>query len=168
MLYFLIALVIMFSLIDRSLRIGRLERLKLELRFQLFALRDELRLAVINGEAPDNKWFEYLDTTLTKAIDHIQEINLWEALALLSIYKKDKSVLHAQAGLLSALQERENEKISEVYYKLLKTLAGFIMERHAILKAFVVGSVIIARTVNKLAKVVTTAPETSTLLEYSS
>lgn len=170
MLYFLASMLIMLALLDRALRIGRLESLRLETRFRLFALRDELRRGGFSGAAPQNKWFEYLDTTITKAIDVLPHINAWEALALLAAYAKDKSVWAAHIELSEALEQPENHALSEVYDKYLDCIVDLLAERHRtsgrvlVTTARAVGRM--AHLKNRLAEIITIAPETSTLLNY--
>ena len=171
MLYFLISILIMSWLLDKALRQGRTEALLIRVRFKLFALRDELREAVIDGTAPDNRWFEYLDTTITKLIDHLPQITAWEALAFFISYRRNDSVLRAQEALFDAMCRDENRKLQDIYSKLVLCIIELLFHRHigitllTSLTAHVVGS---ARTLrNRVAQTFTVAPETSTLLEYA-
>ena len=171
MLYFLASMLIMLALLDRAIRVGRLESLMLETRFKLFALRDELRCAAIKGEVPQNRWFEYLDTSITKAIDALPRISVWEALALLYSYAGDKSVVQAQKELFEAFEEEENVGLGEIYGKYLLCIMTLLVQRHKTLKFTVVGTArMMGKMVNlkdRLAAIFTVAPETSTLLEHS-
>lgn len=172
MLYVLASMLIMLTLIDRSLRIGRLETLRLETRFKLFALRDKLRHAAICGDVPYNRWFAYLDTSLTKSIDVLPQISVWEALALVYSYRNNKSLLKAQLELLAALAQEENRQLAEVYKEYLVCLTTLLVKRHraagytAMALARVVGGV--TNLKGRLAAIFTIAPETSTLLTRKS
>lgn len=171
MLYFLIAMLIMLALFDRALRKGRFELLFAETRFKLFALRDELRDGVINGTLPENKWFEYLDTTITKAIDLLPTITAWEALGLVLRYKDDSAVQHAQLTLIEALGEDENKGLANIYAKFVICIAEFLFRRHLGIRFGMTALVqVVGRArglKNKVAEIVTVAPETSTLNQYA-
>jgi hypothetical protein len=160
----------MLALIDRALRVGRLEQLMLEARFGFFALRDELRLAAIDGEVPHNRWFDYLDTSITKAIDALPHINAWEALALLYNHSDDESIIRAQQELYEALAREENQGLKKIYTNYLICILELLVERHRTLGRVAFNVVRMrGRVVNlkdKLAKIFTVAPETSTLLEH--
>lgn len=172
MLYFLVSMLVMLALLDRALRIERLETLRLETRFSLFKVRDELRLATIEGKAPQNKWFEYLDTSITKAIDLLPHINAWEALALMFTYANDTSVLGAEMELHEALEQPENRELDKVYRNYIVCIARLLFKRHRssarVLLYFArfVGKV--SKIKDRMATIVSIAPETSTLLEHHS
>jgi len=117
MLYAIVTLAIMAGLLNRAVRQDALELKKLDMRFKLFALRDELRRGIIEESVPHNQWTEYLDTTLTKTIDALQEINVWEALALVASYRNDSLILQPQKNLEAALKQKENAKTKQIYDK---------------------------------------------------
>jgi hypothetical protein len=144
------------------------------LRFDLFALRDELRAAVIAGEAPQNKWFEYLDTTITKSIDNIQHLNIWEIGGLVLNHGHDESLVQAYLRLLDALAEPGNERLAQIYGRLVGLNATFLAGRHRVTVATVLGlagmatrtAKVIDRCRKRIELVLSGAPETSTLLRY--
>ncbi len=170
MLYFLIALVILFALCDKASRYSRVELLLLNSRFKLFKIRDELRNSAMYGEVEPNKWFDYLDTSLTKTIDKLPKLTIWQALILFVHYKDDEQIENAEKELMKALSEDGNEKIAELYDKYLLAVAEFIFTRHRSMRfsfkiaARVTGSLMSLK--NEMAKIVSAAPETSTLLKY--
>jgi hypothetical protein len=171
MLYFLIAMLIMLALFDKALRRGRFELLFAETRFKLFALRDELRDGVINGSLPENKWFEYLDTTITKAIDLLPTITAWEALGLVMRYKDDSAVQHAHLTLMKAFGEHSNQGLANIYAKFVMCIAEFLFRRHVGIKFGMTALVQVlgrARGLKKkVAEMVAVSPETSTLNQYA-
>jgi hypothetical protein len=171
MLYVLISVLIMASLLDRAIRKGRIELLLLEMRFKFFALRDELREGVIDGSLPENKWFEYLDTSITKAIDLLPTITAWEALALVLRYRNDPQVEQAQIALLSAFSEEENQNLAMIYGKFVAHIVEILIRRHIGIRYGMMGLakiVVGARGFKeKAAKIITVAPETSTFRHYA-
>jgi hypothetical protein len=171
MLYALIAIFVMVSLLDKALRRGRVEVLLLEMRFKLFAVRDELREGVINGVIPENKWFEYLDTSITKAIDLLPTITAWEVLGLGWRYKNDPEILQAQVALFEALGKEENEKLAETYGKFLGCIVELLFRRHVAIRYGMTGIVLGVKRAQEFkknsAQIITVAPETSTLIHYA-
>ncbi len=130
MLYIIISTIVMLGFLDRSLRRGHLDKLKLKTRFELFAFRDELRLALIRGEVAPGRWFDYLDTTLTKSIDNLDDINLWESIALLLSYSKDPAIEAAIAKQAEELRDPANHRLLDLQTKFTSCLARFLMKRH--------------------------------------
>lgn len=170
MLYFLIALVILFALCDRASRHSRIELLLLNSRFKLFKIRDELRRNAIRGQLETNKWFDYLDTSLTKTIDQLPKLTIWQAFILFVHYKDDEQILNAERELMKALDEEGNEKLSELYSNYLLSVAEFIFTRHRSMrlsfKVLAKATGGLMKLKNEMAKIISAAPETSTLLKY--
>lgn len=161
----------MLVLLDRALRIGRQETLLCETRFKLFALRDELRMAAIEEAIPQNRWFEYLDTTLTKAIDKLPRFTAWEALALYVNHRHDLSISEAVRCLDEALEQSENSGLAEFYDKFVLCLVEFLFERHIVTSHTMLAIANVASGVltirDRLVRILTAAPETSTLQQYA-
>jgi hypothetical protein len=172
MLYVLISVLIMAALLDRSLRRGRVELLLLEMRFKLFALRDELRLGVIDGTMPNNNWFEYLDTSITKTIDLLPTITVWEAVGLVWRYKNTEEIQAAQRDVMLALSEEVNKPLATIYAKFLVCIIEILVRRHVGIRYGMTGLakvVVGARGLKeKAASIITVAPETSTYYQYVS
>ncbi len=171
MLYVLVSVLIMTALLDKALRRGRIELLLLEMRFKLFALRDELREGVISGTTPENNWFEYLDTSITKAIDLLPTITVWEALALVLRYRNDEEVQRAQMTLFEALSREENKKLAEIYGEFVVCIVEVLFRRHIGIRYGMTAAAKIVVSAKefkkKAAQIVTVAPETSTLSHYA-
>ena len=172
MLYVLISVLIMAALLDRSLRRGRVEVLLLEMRFRLFALRDELRLGVIEGTMPNNNWFEYLDTSITKTIDLLPTITIWEAVCLVWRYKDREEIQSAQHALIQAFAEETNKPLAAIYTKFVVCIIEILVRRHVGIRYGMTGVakvVVSARGLKeKAARIITVAPETSTYYQYAS
>jgi hypothetical protein len=164
-------MLIMAALFDRATRRGRIELVLLDARFKLFALRDKLREAAIAGEAPENKWFEYLDTTITKSIDMLPRLTVWEVLGLVVAYREDESVIHAQTTLFQALGLEENRKLAEIYGELVVRIGEVLFRRHLATRYMMYAVVFVVRRAQgfkkRAAEIVTVAPETSTLMQYT-
>ncbi len=181
MLYAIVTLAIFAGLLNRALRQESLGLKKLDARFKLFELRDELRRGIIDASVPYNRWAKYMDTTLTKTIDALQEVNIWEAIALVLSYRNDSSIRQAQMNLENALKKKENEKIKQIYDKYEICLFDFLLLRHSALvgsikrtgAASIRASVAVDRCVayvcrkrDQAVRLFGSVPETSTLLKY--
>src|ERR1700737_4672493 len=100
MLYLILTTLILLALLDRALRGGRIRLLKLDVEFQLFELRDELRNEGIREEIPYHNWFDYMDTTLTRTIGAIDKVNPWLAVGFIRIHRKDADLFCAYEEML--------------------------------------------------------------------
>jgi hypothetical protein len=171
MLYVIIGVIAMCMLLDKAARRGRLSKLKLKTRFQLFSLRDELRWSLIKGEVQPNRWFEYMDTTLTKSIDNLEDINLLESVALVALYHRNQEVHEAVAKLKEALAQPSNRQLALISEKYTECLTHFLIARHF---GTVRSGLFLLKVADKLnalnrglVNIFASAPETSTLLMYS-
>lgn len=165
MLLMVVAGIVMLAFLDRAMRTGRLDLLKLRFRFDLFALRDELRAAVIAGKVPKDNWFEYLDTTITKAIDHIDGANMYEMFALVVGHLHDREILEAYSKFLVTIQEERNAELLRIYSKYIALHVRFLGKRHRAVKKLFLQT---DRSLKAVKRVLTSSPERSTLLRYCS
>ena len=165
----------MLWLLDRAVRIGRQEGVLLDTRFKLFALRDALRAAGINHDIPQNKWFEYLDTTITKFIDLLPRFTLCETLILYFTHRHDPPVIAARQKLETVMNADENRRLARFYTALARVLLEFLFRRHIITSTVAMHvaknwkrlSAIADKVTAKMVKTLTASPETSTLMEYA-
>jgi hypothetical protein len=176
MLYLLLIGIVMLALLDRTVRNGRLRVLKLETKYKLFALRDELRRAAMRGEIPDNNWLEYMDTTLTMTIERLDAVSLWAVLVMMFRHRKDEPLfLDLQTKMKAAFALEENKKTAEIHLRYRECLSRFLRARHPIASAVehtVEGLLTqleaASRREKAIAQTFAAAPETSTLMRYGS
>jgi hypothetical protein len=170
MLYFLISLVVLVGFLDRSARKSRIDLLMTETRFRLFAIRDELRLAVMEEEIANDKWFDYLDTSLTKMVDLLPKLSLWQLVVLMVHYRNDQRMMRGNEELMEFVQDKDNKRFSELFGKYLLVVGEFLFRRHRVISLFFVGALRTAKRVTtakeEAAAIVATAPETSTFFNY--
>jgi len=121
MFYLILATAIMLALLDKTIRGGRVRLLKLELEFKLFALRDQLRIDAIKEESPYNRWFDYMDTTLTRTIGALGTINPWYVVGFMCIHRNDTDLFCAYEEMRKALRQSENYKIERIYERTPST-----------------------------------------------
>ncbi len=113
---------------------GRLDRVQLDFRYRLFAIRDELREEAISGEIDKESWvFKYLDTTITKSINLLPRMSIWVITYRLLTQKKDPQFNEAIGELISELKKPDNHKIRMIDKKFDMVIGEFLIERHNIL-----------------------------------
>lgn len=170
MLIVVLCLIILLSFLDSSARRGQFEVLKLEKSFELFAIRDELRRKLIQGKIPADNWFFYLDTSITKTIEDINKLTIWEAVALIMHYEKNNRLSSALDQRAKAM--RKNPELAAVFVKYIDCVSSFLRERHGSLIQIVrllrkaVDGLAGRFSFDKAVRVISSSPETSTLLQY--
>lgn len=164
MLIAIISGIVMLSLFDRAMRLERISLAQMKARFELFEIRDELRRRGRNGQVHENKWFSYMDTTLTRALMSMEFLSIWHAIAFLWV-ADEKRIIEAVQIRAQALDEMP--ALAELYDRYGKCLWKLMRERHALLwKVFGVIEVVLGWR-RKVVTALDAAPETSTLLEYT-
>ena len=170
MLFAIASLFGMLVLLDRAVRIERLRLLKLKKQYQLFALRDELRNAAIEGEIEMGRWFECVDTTLTRVIESLDMINIYEMTGLLYVHRHDEELREALERLKEALDNPKNKKLKEIFVLYGNTMLEFLYDRHYVLINTVTTTDRIYKWTKKAKQIfldlLMSAPETSTLTEH--
>lgn len=168
MLIPILSALIMLALLDKALRLERLEFAQLDAKLKFFAIRDDLRRLERRGEVDHDRWFAYMDTTLTRSITAIEILNVWHAFAFMAtcdmrkinIAEQNRSVAMKQRPSLAAIHRAYSDAIDQL-----------IRERHALLwrllglLAMLFGTM--TRTRRSIINALSGAPETSTLLQYA-
>jgi hypothetical protein len=179
MLIAIVTSIVLITVIDRFARVGRIELAEARTRHELFALRDRLRREAIAGAIQFDGWFKYMDTTLTRSIDSVHDVNLWKALTYFSVYGRLEMAERAYSDLQEAMQQRP--ALRAVYTAYSETLWDLIEERHILIRnlpkvVFAAGRVFSAldgcfswlrKSKRHALEGLLSAPETSTLLEYA-
>jgi hypothetical protein len=103
----------------------------LKYRYNLYAFRDKFRDSTISGSIDNKDWtFDYLDSSISKAINELPLANFWTFLTLTLIHKNDKNIVEFSRHLdLSVIRNKEFEK----FYNEFGSLIGrFIVQSHII------------------------------------
>lgn len=176
MLFVIVGCLVLLALLDRTVRGGRIRLAEMDFRFGLFHIRDVLRDAAINEEISYSKWFDYMDTTLTRTLDSIDAVNPWMAVGYAFTHRNDLAVKDGLRDLQEALRQPENRKIARVYAMYTECLSSFLKARFpaswplaAITFAIITkerNSDSVQEEERKLAPVFSVSPETSTFSEY--
>ena len=162
MVYLLISGIVIFGFLDMAARRSYHDRLITKTRFRIFALRDELRLKVIEGEIEQDKWFDYMDTTLTKMIDLVPSLKLSKVLLIVIGYQNDPTIMKS-ASELSAFLET-NPYYADLTHRYFNCVTGFLIKRS--LTGRIIEWFFTQEREDEAVKIMATAPETSTFGEY--
>jgi hypothetical protein len=146
--------------------------------FHLYALRDELREAAIDGRARSSNWvFEYLDSSIAKTIAALPTLTVWALLYFTVAYHGDARIRSAVQHLDRALEKPENACLAVVHEKYVEAIGDFLVGRHVSVRAilwlipWLFASIRIAqrlqRSWQRALQLSTEVPETSTLSESS-
>jgi hypothetical protein len=176
-------MLIMLAFLDRAARIGRLDLEDTKLRFGLFAVRDELRRSLIRGGVKYNRWFKYLDTTITRNLHNVRDINPALATVALIQFRKNAVIDSAYHEREAALKLPENRALADSYQKYISVLGEYLSSRHPYsLKFFACLMVLMAKPAHvddihastdpnlsgqAVAPIFSLSPQTSTLLRYT-
>lgn len=176
MLFVILGCLVLLALLDRTVRGGRIRLAELDFRFGLFEIRDVLRDAAIDEEISYSKWFDYMDTTLTRTLDAVEAVNPWMAVGYAFTHRNDPAVKQGRRELEEALRRPENKKIARVYAMYTECISKFLKARFP--ASWPLAAIIFAITdrqqrsdsvqeeERKLAPVFSFSPETSTFSEY--
>ena len=173
MLVFSISVLIMLAMLDRAVHGLRLEGTQMEARFKLFRLRDELRMATIDGTIPYNEFFRYLDTTLSRTIENIRSVNLWEGFSIYLDLRNDREIRKATQWLDAQLKQSENRGMLPIYAGYSEVLAELLSNRHILVRNLCLATGRIANFMSEISKFkrsiaesYSRAPQTSTLIQH--
>lgn len=178
MLVVIISCIVLLALLDKTVRGGRIRLAELDFRFGLFHIRDVLRDAAINEEISYSKWFDYMDTTLTRTLDAVEAVNPWMASGYAFTHRNDPAVQEGLKELQEAFRRPENKKIARVYAMYTECVSKFLKARFPV--SWPVVAIIFAMATKdkeqnhnsvqeeerKLAPVFSVSPATSTFSEY--
>jgi hypothetical protein len=170
MFYLVIGTILLIGLLDTAARRSRINALQVQIRFQLFGFRDELRMKAIEGEIVQDNWFDYFDTTFTKMIEKVDELTIWKILLLLVHYHDDEGIARSTKELFAFLYADGNEFYLDLFGRYAHAMGTYLLHRHRIIG---ISTALAARVTNRILQikndasaVVATAPETSTFTRY--
>lgn len=176
MLFIILGSLVLLVLLDRTVRGGRVRLAELDLRFGLFEIRDVLRDAAINEEISYSKWFDYMDTTLTRTLDTVEAVNPWMAAGYAFTHRNDPNVQEGLKELQEALRRPENRKIARVHAMYTECVVKFLKRRFPVswpLAAITFALLTknqrcdsVQQEERELAPVFSVSPATSTFSEY--
>ena len=104
------------------------------LRWQLYAVRDELRWAAVQDRSVlDSRHFWLLDRTLTRQCEDLDEVSLWSMLPL-AFATKERARVNARAEEFeNEMKLPENELFSSIFKKSAALFTTHLLWRHAVL-----------------------------------
>jgi len=163
----------LFLAVYWKLRNQYYKRLAIKYSYMLYDLRDSLREQAVLMKINTNDWqFKYLDTSFSKTIQELPNLNLLLSIIISSKYKTKKS---SKVAIIKGMQE--NDTYSLLYHEYSMILLHYIFEKMILLNfAFTVSKSLhitskniksyINKNVKKVVSNITVAPETSTFLTY--
>lgn len=169
MLYIVIGCVVLLAFIDRVVRKGRIERLEMTAAFQLYALRDRLRAAAIDGNTPVNNWFNYLDTSLSRTAGNIERVSIWTYYWYVVACKDIDPQVRQASHLRNLVFTRgEYRVMAEIFKEYEATIMGTLCARHHFLMFRHRRELKRAtRPARRAVKKFSSIPVTSTLLQFA-
>lgn len=126
MLILFFSAVVMLSMLDRALRIGRVELVRLRTRHKLLALRDRLQEAVVTGAvSPDSPEFGMCMDLLESVAKYIHGLHIYAIIGTSLVVESatDRKVQKLQA----------NSRCKAVLDGFHKCMAEFYKEQHPIM-----------------------------------
>lgn len=168
MLIIFITILSLLFLLERAFK-TRTETKVLKYSNCLYALRDELRERVIQGDINKNDWvFDYLDSSITKTITQLSKISFYTLLIIYLIRNRDPYFNKAQKHLERALKKPGKAPIKNIHDRYVKILDNYILDKHLISLTSLPFSIwLTTKGIYKnLTKQATEYPEFSTLYDY--
>jgi len=104
-------------------------RLTLEYRFKLYKLRDKLRWLAINEKIDKNNWvFDYMDTSISKTISIMDNMNL-VFLLVIAIKNRNRKELVEFNKSVNVVVDK-NKYLSEIFFEYGNLNIEFLMKKH--------------------------------------
>lgn len=146
-------------------------RIELQFRYDLYKLRDKLRMYAIDNKINANDWiFDYLDSSICKAIKRVTSLNVF-LIVWISIKNNNVVAIKEFSKKLQFGLDR-NEYLKEVYDEYGFLIFNYFQKKHYLVKLFmyVLGSIILSiqffknkfNKVNNMIGNLRIYPETST------
>ena len=114
----------------------------------------------------DNWVFEYLDSSIGKAISQLSAISFWRVLGMMFLYRGNVRLRIALDHLDRELKKPGNAPLAQIYLRYLAELWLFLIKRHWMLKIAVLSLFQTWRRLEEAKALLSAAPETSTLHLY--
>lgn len=145
---FFITIILVLAWWTRNLHFRRLTT---QYRFKLYALRDKLRMELINGKIDNNsETFNFLEYSVSKSIQYLDYLNIYTLLILSIKAHKDKNYIEFAKNISKKLSEdtillNYYFELNQIIYEFLKK--RFIISRSIvhILKMYLIGSIVIVQ-----------------------
>lgn len=127
----LLIIILVSFLVYYSLRLYKRYLLR-KFQIKLYVLRDVLRELAIDKDVNKHDFlFKFLDNSISKSVNSIQQLNLWYIVYLFHIHKSDKSLQHFKLILKDSL--KRNPKLNDVFQSYNELIASYVMQKHIVL-----------------------------------
>ena len=131
MLPIVITCFILLAILDRSLRLGRLEIVRFQTRQKLTRLADSLHEAASSGTVDkDAKLYRFCRALIDSVSANLEDLHLYAVLGV-SLSAKDQAS-HSYSSLAAELKRTENSRYQSIVTGVYKCLIDFHREQHRI------------------------------------
>lgn len=121
--------------------------IELQFRYKMYKLRDLLRLMVIEKKIDeDESLFDYLDTSLSIAIEKVTSLHLLVVFFLAKKHYKQPDFISFSTSLQTKL--KENKYAKEIYDEYGAIMIWYFLRKHFIIKFCVIGLGVLLMGVN--------------------
>ncbi len=136
-MFFYLLFLIFCIYIFYELRKVKINSLVEKYQFQLYVLRDELREYVMAGEINKTNWvFDYLDSSISKACDTLQWVNIYRLFVIVITDRNDTKLERAQRHLEKELEKPSNFNLKSIHEKFVEIISNYFYEKHKIIFGF--------------------------------
>lgn len=127
--------------------------IRLHLRNRLFVLRDELRLAHIDGISQiDEKAFWFVHNGINNFLNRLPSLTLERARALAYEYEKNTKLRHILEEHVNAVKRSNNQRILEVFQKTNSVIELAIITNMGGWFIYIVPIALVLSAMNKLSR----------------
>ena len=152
------------------------DRLCIKYSYRLYDLRDILRECAIEKKIDSNDWrFKYLDTSFSKTIGELPNLNIITSYFISNRYRNNKTFISRKTTLMKEMSL--DSTYNAIFYEYNKALLYYIFEKLFLVRLLVIfiisfhitSSGIVSKCKNSLKKIVSNiavSPEASTSYAY--
>lgn len=133
MLVAIVSVIIMLSMLDRAVRLGRLDLCRIRTKHKLLALRDTLQNAASTGAVgPGSRLYNFCSRIIEGLSSHLEDFNLYGMIAA-SFFAKPTPALEE---IRESLERPENSRYQSILSGFHKCIMEFHEEQHCIAVPF--------------------------------
>ena len=108
---------------------GRKRKIELDTLFELYRLRDQLRMGVVTGTIPDDTCFTAMDIRLSRLVEHQTIVNPWVVFSP-NMPTHVKNIEKHEKEFIQRISSASHQELMKVYKEHKKPLSEYIYKRH--------------------------------------
>jgi len=130
MLIIFITFLLFLFLLEKTYK-AHIETTILTYKYRFYALRDELRENVMNGNVKMSDWvFDYLDSSIAKTIGYLNEISLYKLAIIYLIHRHDPKLERAIKHLERELDKPKKAVLKNIHKKFTNEVSEYLLRKH--------------------------------------